>query len=254
MPANQTQFDTDGSRADEIQKLKRELADQQAQSKATADVLKAIEISPSNPQPVFEAIAKAATELCGAQFCELLRYDGELFHFCASFGFAPKFVEIQKANYPDRQQKSAISRRVIETSGVVRLLDARSETYSDHPMARELDFRQMAGVPIFSDGKVWGAIVLAWSGADVPKDSHIALVQIFAAQASIVIRNARLFNEAQEALEHQTATTEVLNVVRHQSFWNQERRKLRECSAHLVGIIMRHVDCDASVAFRRSSV
>ncbi|MEP2532465.1 GAF domain-containing protein [Shimia sp.] len=213
MPANQTQFDTDGSRADEVQKLKRELSDQKAQSKATADVLKAIEISPSDPQPVFEAIATAVTELCGAQFCELLRYDGELFHFCASFGFSPKFVEIQKANYPDRQQKSAISRRVIETSDVVRLLDARSETYSDHLMARELDFRQMAGVPIFSDGKVWGAIVLAWSGADVPKDSHIALVQVFAAQASIVIRNARLFNETQEALEHQTATTEVLNVI-----------------------------------------
>ena len=42
--------------------------------------------------------------------------------------------------------------------------------------------------------------------------------------------------------------------VRRQSFWNQERRKLSECSAHLVGVIMRRVGCDASVALRTSSV
>ena len=213
MPSNRTQPNSDRSLALEVQKLKQELADQQAQANATAEVLKAIEVSPSDTQPVFDAIAKAATELCAAQFCELLRYDGELFHFCASFGFAPSFVSTQKSNYPNLLQKNSVSGQVIDTANVVRLADARAETYSDHLLARELDFRQMAGVPIFSDGKVWGAIVLAWSGTDTPEESHIALVQSFAVQASIVIRNARLFNETQEALEHQTATSEVLDVI-----------------------------------------
>ena len=44
------------------------------------------------------------------------------------------------------------------------------------------------------------------------------------------------------------------NGVRRQSFWNQERRKLSECSAHLVGVIMRRVGCDASVALQASFV
>jgi signal transduction histidine kinase/DNA-binding response OmpR family regulator len=213
MQSDQTQPDADNSLAQEVRKLKQELADQRSQAIATAKVLNAIGTSSSDIQPVFDTIAKSATELCGAQFCELARYDGELFHFCASFGFAPRFVAAQRSQYPMRLQKNSVSGQVIDTASVVRLSDARSETYSEYRLARELDFRQMAGVPIFSEGKVWGAIVLAWSGADTPQESHLALVQTFAAQASIVIKNAQLFNETQEALEHQTAASEVLDVI-----------------------------------------
>lgn len=42
--------------------------------------------------------------------------------------------------------------------------------------------------------------------------------------------------------------------VRRQGFWNQELRKLGESLAHLFGLIMRRVVCDASVAFRVSFV
>ena len=42
--------------------------------------------------------------------------------------------------------------------------------------------------------------------------------------------------------------------VRRQSFWDQERPNLRECLAHLFGLIMRRAGGDASVALRVSSV
>jgi signal transduction histidine kinase/putative methionine-R-sulfoxide reductase with GAF domain len=213
MQSDLTQTDADNALAQEVRKLKQELEDQQSQASATAEVLNVIGTSSGDIQPVFDTIVKAATELCGAQFCELARYDGELFHFCANFGFAPSFVATQRSHFPMPLQKNSVSGQVIDTAGVVRIPDARSETYSEYHLARELDFRQMAGVPIFSEGMVWGAIVLAWSGTDTPQESHLALVQAFAAQASIVIKNAQLFNETQEALEHQTATSEVLDVI-----------------------------------------
>ncbi len=46
----------------------------------------------------------------------------------------------------------------------------------------------------------------------------------------------------------------MTTIVRRQGFWNHERPKLREGLAHLVGLIMRHVVCDARVAFRESFV
>jgi hypothetical protein len=41
-------------------------------------------------------------------------------------------------------------------------------------------------------------------------------------------------------------------IVRRQVFWNQERLKQVKSLAHLIGLIMRRVGCDASVAFRAS--
>lgn len=213
MTPNPRRPDLDNALVQEVHRLKQELADQKAQAIATAQVLKAIETSSGDIQPVFDTIAKAATELCKAQFCELSRYDGALFHYCTCYGFSPEIVALNKSQYPMPLQEKLVSGQVVMTGDVVRIDDAQSEDYGDFLKAKKVGFRQMAGVPIFSDGKIWGAIVLAWSETGTPKESDIELVQSFAAQASIAIENARLFTETQEALEHQTATSEVLDVI-----------------------------------------
>jgi uncharacterized protein YcgI (DUF1989 family) len=53
---------------------------------ATADILRVIASSPSDVQPVFEAIAESAAHLCQAKFCNVFRFDGELIHFMHSYG------------------------------------------------------------------------------------------------------------------------------------------------------------------------
>ena len=73
-------------------------------------------------------------------------------------------------------------------------------------------YRSMVFAPMLLGDRGIGAIGVARStGPFQPKE--IAMLQTFADQAVIAIENARLFNETKEALEHQTATAEVLQVI-----------------------------------------
>src|SRR5207253_4105990 len=85
------------------------------------------------------------------------------------------------------------------------------------PHARAAGARAMAGTPLRRDGKAIGALIVHRDRPEPFTDQELALLQSFADQAVIAIENARLFNETKEALERQTATTDVLKVISHSS-------------------------------------
>jgi transcriptional regulator with GAF, ATPase, and Fis domain len=80
-------------------------------------------------------------------------------------------------------------------------------------LSEALKFRAILSVPMMQDGSVVGAITVARAEARAFSEGQIELLQIFAAQAVIAIENVRLFNETKEALEQQTATSQILGVI-----------------------------------------
>jgi GAF domain-containing protein len=200
--------------------LYQALADEKARNAATSEILQAINGSPGDLQPVFDLIARKAAEICSAGFCNLLRYDGTRLHFCANFGFPPALLAEFVQQYPMRPAEGSVSAAAVETGEVAHLDDAQTADYFNAAMARAVGWRRMLGVPIHCGPALWGVIVLAWSDTAPPPPAHIDMIRSFADLAGIAINNAELFNEERartaevtEALEYQTATSEVLGVI-----------------------------------------
>ncbi len=180
---------------------------------ATAEILSAIAGAQTDAQAVFEAIARNAVRLCGAVFCNVLRFDGEMLHIAAAHGFAPEFLKELHAKYPMRPDPSQISGRVIAQKCVVKIADVTADENYDRQYAASGGWRRMLAVPMTRDNIPLGVVVVAWVEAGDTPDAQVALLKTFADQAVIALENVRLFNETKEALERQTATAEILRVI-----------------------------------------
>src|SRR5262245_23855810 len=86
----------------QLQTRDRELAAAQEQQAATAEILKVISSSPSDVQPVFDAIVRSAVQLCDGVFSIVGRFDGEHIHFGAEYNFSPKALAAYRRWFPRR--------------------------------------------------------------------------------------------------------------------------------------------------------
>jgi class 3 adenylate cyclase len=188
------------------------------QQTATAEVLQVINSSPSDLAQVFDVMLEKAMSLCGAIFGELHTYDGVSFKTSAGRGHSPAFAEARAKNPPAARPGTA-SARILETKRPVHILDIKAEeSYRERsPASRALidlgGTRTTLAVPLLKNGTVLGFISFHRDEVKPFTDRQIALLQNFAAQAVIAMENARLITETREALEQQTATAEVLQVI-----------------------------------------
>jgi GAF domain-containing protein len=188
------------------------------QQTATAEVLGVINSSPGDLAPVFDAMLERAMRLCGAAFGTLRTYDGSRFHIAAAHGVPPAFAEFLARN-PYEAQPGTIGFRILESKAAVHVADAKADEVYRVGDAQRRALVDLGGartslvVPLMNDAVVLGTIQIYRQHVQPFSDKQVALLENFAAQAVIAMENARLITETREALEQQTATAEVLQVI-----------------------------------------
>jgi PAS domain S-box-containing protein len=180
---------------------------------ATAEILKVISSSPTDVQPVFDAIVRSAVRLCGADHSVAARFDGELLHPIAYHGFSPEALEIVARSFPMRPTMGNMLGRAALTRAVDNLPDMLADPEYSRDFAMAGGWRSGLAVPMLRDGQLIGAIAVSRTEPGAFAERHVELLKTFADQAVIAIENVRLFKETKEALERQTATADILKVI-----------------------------------------
>jgi signal transduction histidine kinase len=225
-------------------RLLGELRESLEQQTATAEILRVISQSPTDVQPVLDAVAKAAVKFCGAEDAVVTMVEGT--------------ERINRA-HEGRLSYTHGRRAVIDGTSLVGLavLERRTMHVPDllaenaaeftlaRTLAREGGYRASLAAPMLREGEAIGALMLRKVQAKAFSDRQIALLETFAAQAVIAIENVRLFTELRESLEQQTATSEILSVISQSPTDVQPvltavaKAALRFCGAEDVGIFLR---------------
>ena len=201
-------------------RLLNELRESLQQQTATADVLKVISRSTFDLQTVLDTLVESAAHLCEADLASMNRQVGDVFRMVASYGYSREFVQFMDT-HPLALGRGTLAGRTVAEGKVVHIPDVLEDPeYRFVEGANVGGLRTMLGVPLLREGMPIGVIVLSRKRVAPFTDKQIELVSTFADQAVIAIENVRLFEaeqqrtrELSEALEQQTATSEVLQVI-----------------------------------------
>jgi signal transduction histidine kinase/CheY-like chemotaxis protein len=177
---------------------------------AIADILRVISSSPSDVQPVLDAVAERAGVLCRADGSRIwLLGDGQL-RAMTSYGktyASGPGVDALPLRRTSIAGRALLERRIIHIEDVVPLID------TEYPDVRTIQqrhgFRTVLNVPLLREGEALGVIAVLRGEVRPFTPAEIGLLKTFADQAVIAIENVRLFNETKQARAAAEAANEA---------------------------------------------
>ena len=183
----------------QLQTRNRDLTEALERQRATSEILRVISTFQTDVQPVFDAIAAKALDLCRATTGWVYRFDGELIHIAAAHSLRPEAVDVVRQSYPMPPSLGGGTARAVLSRTIVYIPDIREDhEYRLEALAQAADYLSVLAVPMLLESKPIGVVVVTGAEAGAFSERQIELLQTFADQAVIAVENARLFQEIED--------------------------------------------------------
>jgi signal transduction histidine kinase len=200
----------------ELDARNTDLTESLEQQTATGEILRVISRSPTDVQPIFDAIVRSASRLCGGEYAIVTRFDGERLHLAAQHNPRPGTADETAGFFPQvPRRETSFTARAFLDGVVVHVSDVEAEELEStaRETYRRIMLRACVGIPMIHEGRSIGAISVSRGTPGPFSPRQVALLQTFADQAVIAVENVRLFKELEARTGELTQSVEKLTAL-----------------------------------------